>query len=207
MTRRENLERLLGTSGPWDYVPAAFFMHFGHEYAHGQAAASRHLEYFRATGMDFVKVQYEKPFPSSPSLLRPSDWRAVRLQRPARVRLPQALRHAGPVPQLSGDGGQRFPPEGRRHRAPGVGPLPRLWAARHGRTRPKGHPGLGTRPPTPQRGREGSGRPSSPVHLERRLHGFGPDLLGNHQVCGRNGPREWSQAVIPGVAFLRRKAR
>ena len=57
-----------------DYVPAAFFLHFDEKHHRGQAAVDRHLEYFRATGMDFVKIQYEHPFPAMPDIKHPRDW-------------------------------------------------------------------------------------------------------------------------------------
>ncbi len=59
------------------YVPAAFFMHFGENYKEGQAAIDRHLEYFRATDMDFVKIQYELGMPRMEQLKKPSDWKKV----------------------------------------------------------------------------------------------------------------------------------
>jgi len=55
-------------------VPAAFFLHFGEHYQRGQAAVDRHLEYFRYTGMDFVKIQYEHHFPPQPQIQNPEDW-------------------------------------------------------------------------------------------------------------------------------------
>jgi uroporphyrinogen decarboxylase len=74
MTKRTEFERLLGESGRWDRVPAAFFTHFGPAYNAGPAAVARHIEFFRATGMDFLKVQYERTFPPIPEIKRPSDW-------------------------------------------------------------------------------------------------------------------------------------
>jgi uroporphyrinogen decarboxylase len=74
MNKREILLSLLnpGTSTP--YIPAAFFLHFDPAYQHGQAAIDKHLEYFRYTGMDFVKIQYETHFPILPEITKPDDW-------------------------------------------------------------------------------------------------------------------------------------
>lgn len=58
------------------YTPAAFFLHFGPEFRVGAAAIERHEEFFRHTGMDFVKIQYELPFPQQ-AIEKPSDWRSV----------------------------------------------------------------------------------------------------------------------------------
>jgi uroporphyrinogen decarboxylase len=77
VTRRERmLDLAKGRSGD-GYVPAAFFLHFDPRFHRGHAAVDRHLEYFRATGMDFVKVQYEHPFPAQPQVRKPSDWKSV----------------------------------------------------------------------------------------------------------------------------------
>lgn len=75
MNKRDRFERLLATQGRWDSVPAAFFMHFGPEYKAGSSAIRRHLDYFRATDMDFVKVQYEKTFEKVPTITDPRDWK------------------------------------------------------------------------------------------------------------------------------------
>ena len=65
MNKRDTLLSLIHDSTPPDYIPAAFFMHFDQAYHTGQAAIDKHLEFFRATGMDFVKIQYEQPWPAS----------------------------------------------------------------------------------------------------------------------------------------------
>src|SRR5512142_1366689 len=74
MNRRDTLLSLIdGVASP-DYIPAAFFLHFDSAYHQGQAAIDKHLEFFRATGMDFVKIQYEQGFPSSAPISKPEDW-------------------------------------------------------------------------------------------------------------------------------------
>ena len=65
-----------GTQTP-GYVPAAFFLHFDPLYHRGQAAVDKHLEYFRYTGMDFVKIQYELTFPRMEEIQRPVDWARI----------------------------------------------------------------------------------------------------------------------------------
>jgi uroporphyrinogen decarboxylase len=74
MNKREIMLGLLETSQKLPYTPAAFFLHFGEGYQRGQPAIDRHLEYFRYTGMDFVKIQYEHPFPPVQGIERPQDW-------------------------------------------------------------------------------------------------------------------------------------
>ena len=56
------------------YIPSAFFVHFGEGYKTGDAAVARHLEYFQAIDMDFIKVQYEAEFPRLSSITQPKDW-------------------------------------------------------------------------------------------------------------------------------------
>jgi len=74
---REMMLGLAENRGAPGYVPAAFFLHFDPSFHRGQAAVDRHLEFFRATGMDFVKVQYEHPFPRMPQITRPEDWATI----------------------------------------------------------------------------------------------------------------------------------
>jgi uroporphyrinogen decarboxylase len=58
------------------YIPASFFLHFDEEFHHGKAAIDKHLEYFHATGMDFIKIQYELKFPAQP-ISQPNDWSII----------------------------------------------------------------------------------------------------------------------------------
>jgi uroporphyrinogen decarboxylase len=74
MNKREAMLGLLNDASAPDYTPAAFFLHFDSSYHQGQAAIDKHLEFFRSTGMDFVKIQYEQPFPASAPLRKPEDW-------------------------------------------------------------------------------------------------------------------------------------
>ena len=74
MNKRDTMLSLVhGTASP-EYIPAAFFLHFDNAYHRGQAAIDKHLEFFHSTGMDFVKIQYEQPFPPSTPIRRPEDW-------------------------------------------------------------------------------------------------------------------------------------
>jgi uroporphyrinogen decarboxylase len=75
--KREAMLALLDGSAHRGYIPAAFFMHFDKAFHFGSAAVQKHLAYFRYTGMDFVKVQYERTFPPIPEITRPEDWRRM----------------------------------------------------------------------------------------------------------------------------------
>lgn len=75
MNKRDAMFQLLQEDTPLPYTPAAFFLHFPPQYHTGQAAIDKHLEFFRYTGMDLVKIQYERPFPPLPAIQQPADWR------------------------------------------------------------------------------------------------------------------------------------
>lgn len=72
--KREAMLCLLEQGYRQDYIPAAFFLHFDEIYHQGPGAVEKHLEYFRFTGMDFVKIQYEKTFPPLAQIQEPDDW-------------------------------------------------------------------------------------------------------------------------------------
>ena len=74
MNKRDILLTLIKSENPPDYIPAAFFMHFDRACHRGQAAIDKHLEFFRYTGMDFVKIQYEQTLSSSPLIHNLKDW-------------------------------------------------------------------------------------------------------------------------------------
>ncbi len=75
--KRDTMLALLDRNARQDYVPAAFFIHFDQAFHFGQPAVQKHLEYFRYTGMDFVKIQYERTFPPVAAIKRPDDWRKM----------------------------------------------------------------------------------------------------------------------------------
>lgn len=62
---------------PQDYTPAAFFLHFDAADHFGRAAVARHLEFYRSTHMDFIKIQYEKTFPPLEQIKKPQDWKQM----------------------------------------------------------------------------------------------------------------------------------
>ena len=71
---KRDLVLSLTSPQPPAYVPAAFFLHFDAAYHTGQAAVDKHLEFFRATGMDLVKIQFEQRLPPSAPPDSPADW-------------------------------------------------------------------------------------------------------------------------------------
>jgi uroporphyrinogen decarboxylase len=77
MNHRDTLLNLIHNQSASGSIPAAFFMHFDAAYHQGQAAVDKHLEFFRQTGMDFVKIQYEQTQPAYPPIRTPQDWKHV----------------------------------------------------------------------------------------------------------------------------------
>jgi uroporphyrinogen decarboxylase len=79
MNKRDIVLALLDPGKSQTHVPAAFFLHFDPSCHFGQAAVDKHLEFFRTTGMDLVKIQYERTFPSLPEIQAPEDWAGMAL--------------------------------------------------------------------------------------------------------------------------------
>jgi len=74
-SKRDLVMQVLDMSKTPDYVPAGFFMHFG---VKGDAAVKAHADYFRATGMDFVKIQFdEQGLPENKEIKTPEDWARI----------------------------------------------------------------------------------------------------------------------------------
>jgi uroporphyrinogen decarboxylase len=82
VNKRDRVLSLLTSGGTPDYVPAAFFLHFDQAYHRGQAAVDKHLAFFRYTDMDFVKIQFEAPFPPRRDILAAADWHKMPVYGP-----------------------------------------------------------------------------------------------------------------------------
>lgn len=72
--KRERMLDLLDKTDPWDYTPSAFFSHFGDAFKEGKAAVDRHIAFFQATDIDFMKIQFEHSFPQISAIKNPKDW-------------------------------------------------------------------------------------------------------------------------------------
>ncbi len=70
--------KLLDPSYRSTSVPAAFFMHFDPAYHRGRNAVDKHLEFFRFTDMDIVKIQLEHSMPAM-EIREAADWSKLRL--------------------------------------------------------------------------------------------------------------------------------
>jgi uroporphyrinogen decarboxylase len=80
-SKRETMLGILEKSPRQDYIPAAFFIHFDRSCHFGQPAVKKHLEYFRFTNMDFLKIQYERTFPPIEFIRKPEDWKKMPLYK------------------------------------------------------------------------------------------------------------------------------
>ncbi len=76
MNKRDLVLGLIDSTRAPQTVPAAFFLHFDPSSHAGQAAVDKHVEFFRATDMDFVKIQFEKRMPHI-EIARPREWDRV----------------------------------------------------------------------------------------------------------------------------------
>jgi uroporphyrinogen decarboxylase len=61
-----------------DRAPASFWFHFTPDKAHGEASVRAHLDYYRESGIDFLKVMNEHPYRTDHSIKTPGDWRLLR---------------------------------------------------------------------------------------------------------------------------------
>jgi uroporphyrinogen decarboxylase len=77
MDKRQAMQDLAAGKVPGGGVPAAFFLHFDQAHHRGLAAVDKHMEFFKTTGMDLLKIQYEHPYPKLPGIKRPADWSQV----------------------------------------------------------------------------------------------------------------------------------
>lgn len=70
--KRDRMLELLDPNSKSNYIPAGFFMHFNKK---GDEAVRAHLNYFRATDMDFVKVQFDgMSMPRNEQIKEAKDW-------------------------------------------------------------------------------------------------------------------------------------
>jgi len=63
---------------PVDRVPAGFWFHFTPDKQHGKASVQAHLDYYRESNVDFLKVMNEHPYRANVDIASPADWRRIR---------------------------------------------------------------------------------------------------------------------------------
>lgn len=71
-SNRQIMQDFMDPNAKSTHIPAGFFMHFNKK---GDEAVKAHLDYYRATKMDFVKVQFDgMSLPLMPQIKSPKDW-------------------------------------------------------------------------------------------------------------------------------------
>ena len=73
MNKRERIQAVLN-SQPVDRIPAGFYFHFPPSQHEGAAAVTAHLDFYRASGVDFMKVMNEHRYAIEFQITRPDDW-------------------------------------------------------------------------------------------------------------------------------------
>ena len=74
VSKRERMLQWLEGKSRTGLYTCGFFPSFAEPHRVGSAAATKHLEYFRYTDMDFVKIQYEQDYNPVDFIKKPSDW-------------------------------------------------------------------------------------------------------------------------------------
>lgn len=63
-----------------DIIPSAFSLHFPENMKYGDAAVKAHLDFFKATDTDIIKIMNENAFPSCPGIYAPEDFKRFYVQ-------------------------------------------------------------------------------------------------------------------------------
>ena len=76
MTKKELVQKTLNGQIE-EAVPSSFSIHFGPDYRYGDAAVRKHLEFFRDTDTDIIKIMNENLFPSNPGVKTSEDFNRI----------------------------------------------------------------------------------------------------------------------------------
>jgi uroporphyrinogen decarboxylase len=76
MTKRERVIAAIG-GGVVDAVPSCFSLHFPSEEASGEAGIKSHLDFFRRTDTDILKIMNENLLPDVGDIRIPADWKKI----------------------------------------------------------------------------------------------------------------------------------
>lgn len=76
MTKKERVIAVIEGRGA-DAVPACFSMHFPKEHREIDAAVKDHLDFFRQTDTDILKLMNENLVPDAGPIVTPDDWRQI----------------------------------------------------------------------------------------------------------------------------------
>ena len=76
MNKKERVQAAIKKQ-PVDHVPACFSLHFPREIAFGDAAVNAHLDFYRQTDCDILKIMNENLVPAIGEMNSPADWAKV----------------------------------------------------------------------------------------------------------------------------------
>lgn len=76
MTKKERVLAALKGQMP-DHVPAGFSLHFPKESNAGEAGIQAHLDFFRETDTDIIKIMNENLVPHQGTIKTPEDWKCI----------------------------------------------------------------------------------------------------------------------------------
>lgn len=76
MNKKERVQAAIAKK-PVDHVPACFSLHFPKEVATGDAAVKAHLDFYRKTDCDILKIMNENLVPLIGEMKSPDDWKKV----------------------------------------------------------------------------------------------------------------------------------
>lgn len=76
MNKKERVQAAIAKK-PVDHVPACFSLHFPKEVATGDAAVKAHLDFYKQTDCDILKIMNENLVPLIGEMKSPDDWKKV----------------------------------------------------------------------------------------------------------------------------------
>ena len=76
MTKKERVYRAI-QGKEVDFVPVGFSLHFAEDKAAGEAGVKSHLDFFRATDTDIIKIMNENLVPDVGEIRVPEDWHKI----------------------------------------------------------------------------------------------------------------------------------
>lgn len=60
-----------------DRVPVGFWLHFANDLHHGKASVDAHIDFFKKTDTDIVKIMNENLIPSTQKITNATDWKRI----------------------------------------------------------------------------------------------------------------------------------
>jgi len=60
-----------------DRVPVGFWLHFANDLHHGKASVDAHIDFFKKTDTDIVKIMNENLVPNTHKITKATDWRHI----------------------------------------------------------------------------------------------------------------------------------